>query len=79
MTEWVKSSFCDGGSCVEAAEEAEAGCNGGECVEVAHGDDGNIYLRSSQGGPVLQFTPDEWDAFVAGAKAGEFNFGMTIA
>jgi hypothetical protein len=24
-------------------------------------------------GPMLTFTPDEWTAFIAGAKIGEFN------
>lgn len=43
-------------------------------VEVAFVD-GYIGMRNSaeQGGPVLVFTPEEWDAFVEGAKDGEFD------
>jgi len=34
-----------------------------------------IAVRDSKdtSGPVLVFTRDEWDAFVAGAKDGEFD------
>ena len=52
---------------------------GGEHVEVAFvpHTDGVTYVamrNSAQpDGPVLVFTPAEWDAFVKGAQAGEFN------
>jgi hypothetical protein len=44
------------------------------CVEVAFVD-GAIAMRDSKNpsGPALIFTPAEWDAFVAGAKDGEFD------
>ena len=44
------------------------------CVEVAFVD-GAIAMRDSKhpDGPVLLFTRAEWDAFVAGAKDGEFD------
>jgi hypothetical protein len=44
------------------------------CVEVAFVD-GTIAVRDSKnpGGPVLVFTSAEWDAFVDGAKDGEFD------
>jgi hypothetical protein len=44
------------------------------CVEVAFVD-GAIGVRDSKNptGPVLVFTPSEWDAFVDGAKDGEFD------
>ena len=44
------------------------------CVEVAFVD-GAIAVRDSKNptGPVLIFTPGEWDAFVDGAKDGEFD------
>jgi hypothetical protein len=44
------------------------------CVEVAFVEDA-IAVRDSQrpDGPVLIFTPAEWDAFVGGAKDGEFD------
>lgn len=46
-----------------------------ECVEVAFLDDGRVAVRDSkhQGqGPVLVFTPGEWDAFTGGVTDGEF-------
>ncbi|WP_308162903.1 DUF397 domain-containing protein [Nocardia alni] len=44
-------------------------------VEVAFLSSGNIGLRNGGNpeGPVLIFTPGEWNAFVLGAKDGEFN------
>jgi hypothetical protein len=44
------------------------------CVEVAFVGD-TIAVRDSKqpSGPVLLFTPAEWDAFVDGAKDGEFD------
>jgi hypothetical protein len=57
---WFKSSF-------------SGGSNG--CVEVAFLDDGSTAVRDSKDrtGPALIFTPAEWDAFVNGARAGEFD------
>ena len=51
----------------------------GNCVEVASLRGDTIGLRNSRDpeGPVLRFTPDEWHAFLGGARNGEFdNFGM---
>ena len=44
------------------------------CVEIAFVDDA-IAMRDSKhpDGPVLLFTQAEWDAFVLGAKDGEFD------
>jgi len=44
------------------------------CVEVAFVDEA-IAVRDSKNptGPVLLFTTAEWDAFVGGAKDGEFD------
>jgi hypothetical protein len=58
--EWRKGNH--GGSCSDS------------CVEVAFVD-GAIAIRDSArpDGPVLLFTQAEWDAFVAGAKDGEFD------
>jgi Domain of unknown function (DUF397) len=44
------------------------------CVEVAFVGD-SILVRDSKNpsGAVLVFTPNEWDAFVNGAKDGEFD------
>ena len=55
---WRKSSFSGTGNCVEVAFIDEA-----------------IAVRDSTnpGGPALIFTAAEWDAFVGGAKDGEFD------
>ena len=64
---WRKSSFSSG--------------NGGACVEIAvvpgskEGSDRVIAMRDSQrpDGPVLIFTPAEWEAFTLGVQDGEFD------
>jgi hypothetical protein len=58
---WRKSSF--------------SGSNGGTCVEVASNLPGVVAVRDSKDpdGPKLAFAPDEWAAFTAGIKAGEFG------
>jgi Domain of unknown function (DUF397) len=58
--EWRKSSFSNGQS---------------NCVEVAFLPDGEVAVRDSKNpdGAALVFTPGEWDAFIAGARNGEFN------
>ncbi len=57
---WDRSSFCN--PC----------CS--NCVEVRRSGDG-IEVRDSKdpGGGTLLFTQEEWVAFVAGVKAGEFG------
>ena len=57
---WVKSSLS---------------FSNGNCVEVASLPDGHVGVRHSQHseGPVLRFTPDEWQAFLGGARNGEFD------
>jgi hypothetical protein len=57
---WIKSSFSNAtGSCVETRSVVED----------------EICVRNSRDpeGPVLRFTKQEWTAFVAGVKAGEFD------
>lgn len=46
----------------------------GECVEIAELTD-MIAVRDSKNptGPVLRFTQAEWQAFIDGAKDGEFD------
>jgi len=58
---WRKSSY--------------SGSNGGNCVEVADNLPGVVAVRDSKDpdGPVLAFTPDDWQAFTAAIKAGEFD------
>lgn len=55
-------------------KSSRSGPNCDNCVEVAFVG-GAIAVRDSKNpsGPALIFTPDEWDAFVAGAKDGEFD------
>jgi hypothetical protein len=62
---WKKSSKC-------AADSPQ-------CVEVFRR--GALYSvrQSIDPGTVLQFTASEWDAFIAGAKAGEFDAGSSFA
>jgi hypothetical protein len=47
----------------------------GNCVEVADLPAGGIGVRDSKDteGPVLRFTPDEWQAFLGGVRNGEFD------
>jgi Domain of unknown function (DUF397) len=56
-------------------KSSHSGNGGSDCVEVASNRPGLVAVRDSkdQIGPTLSFTPDEWRAFVAGAKAGEFD------
>jgi hypothetical protein len=52
----------------------------GNCVEVSDQPEGAIGVRNSRDreGPVLHFTPDEWQAFLGGVRNGEFDdFGRT--
>jgi hypothetical protein len=46
----------------------------GNCVEVA-ADHGEVLLRDSKdpSGPWMRYTAAEWDAFLCGAKNGEFD------
>lgn len=55
---WRKSTFSEANGCVEVAFVG-----------------GRVAVRDSkdQRGPMLVFTPAEWEAFVAGVRAGEFG------
>jgi Domain of unknown function (DUF397) len=51
-------------------------CNGGGCVEVGRTPDGPVVVRDSKDPErraSLVFTAEEWTAFVAGVKNGEFD------
>lgn len=58
---WHKSTYSNG--------------SGGNCVEAATLSGGRRAVRDSQNpdGPVLIFTASEWEAFISGVKAGEFE------
>jgi Domain of unknown function (DUF397) len=55
---WRISSRCDAGSCVGVARQGEF---------VVIGNTGN------PDSPVSKFTVSEWNAFLAGAKIGDFD------
>jgi Domain of unknown function (DUF397) len=57
---WVKSSLS---------------FSNGNCVEVTGLPGGLVGIRNSRDpdGPVLRFTQEEWDAFLAGARLGDFD------
>jgi len=58
---WHKSSLSSGGD---------------NCVEVGFSDDGTIGVRDTKQhgeGPVLEFYPGEWEAFIGGVRRGEFD------
>ena len=52
-----------------------SGPQGGNCVEFARLPDGQVAVRNSRhpAGPALVYTRAEIAAFLAGAKAGEFD------
>ncbi|EFC82297.1 DUF397 domain-containing protein [Parafrankia sp. EUN1f] len=60
---WLRSSFCQG-----AADT---------CVDVQLGP-GGVGVRDSKDldGPVLRFTPEEWEAFLLGVRNGEFELPL---
>jgi hypothetical protein len=49
-------------------------CSNGDCVEVAVLDE-EVVVRNSKNrhGPILHFTPIEWEAFLSGVRDGEFD------
>ena len=54
-------------------------CSLGDCVEVGLMPGGSVTVRDTKDPErrmALVFTPDEWDAFVKGVKAGEFDAAM---
>jgi Domain of unknown function (DUF397) len=55
---WRRSTACESITCVEVAMSGS-----------------RVWVRQSvdPGSPVLEFTRDEWVAFLAGAKSGEFD------
>lgn len=55
---WVRSSFCDGGTCVEVAQQGDSH------VLVRDGKNPRMVLRVNR---------SDWDAFLAGVKVGEFD------
>ena len=54
--------------------KSQLSTNNGSCVEIASVV-GKVVLRDSKqpNGPMLVYYPDEWMAFLDGAKKGEFD------
>jgi hypothetical protein len=61
---WQRSRYCESNTCVEAAVIGS-----------------DIAVRDSKdpGGPILRFSHDEWTAFIAGVRDGDFRFGTVEA
>jgi Domain of unknown function (DUF397) len=76
---WKKSSFSAyHGNCVEVAMswfKSSFSNSQGACVEVDVKPEDGVFVRNSRfpDGSTLHFTDAEWDAFIAGSKAGEFD------
>lgn len=58
---WRKSVVSDSGGCVEVARV-------GDVIGVRD-------TKAQGNGPVLEFTPHEWSAFLEGVANGEFTLG----
>jgi predicted secreted Zn-dependent protease len=55
---WHTSRSCEGGACVGVARQ-------GEFILVGN--------TANPGSPISRFTVQEWDAFIAGVKLGDFD------
>lgn len=56
--------------------KSSASSYNGNCVEISHLQGDRVAVRDTKdrtSGPALIFTRPEWDAFLAGAKNGEFD------
>jgi Domain of unknown function (DUF397) len=65
---WHKSSYgFHEANCLEAAWRKSPFCASGECAEAALRG-GTVLVRDSKDpdGPILQFTPQAWQAFIRG-------------
>ncbi len=53
-----------------------SGANNGNCLEVAPLSGGHVGIRDSEAPekPPFVVRPEVWDAFIDGAKKGEFDF-----
>jgi len=86
---WRKSTRCETAACVEIAYQRPARCEHSACVEIAYrqaceagncvkagrSTNGTWHIRDSKtpDGPVLTFDSDEWAAFVAAIKNGQYD------
>jgi len=73
---WTKSTASNpNGSCVETAWVTATDSGGDCCVQAKALPEGGILMRDSKDkeGPHLHFTPEEWNAFLAGVERREFT------
>jgi Domain of unknown function (DUF397) len=74
---WFKSSFsAQNGGCVEIAfKKSSFSAQNGGCVEVARPAASQVLVRDTKNRdlPAHSYTDTEWDAFIKGVKAGEFD------
>lgn len=65
----------------EWRKSSHSGSNGGQCVEVAFNLPGVVAIRDSKNpeGATLAFAPEQWRAFLAGARADEFGLRASLA
>jgi hypothetical protein len=73
---WFKSSFSAANNCLEIAfKKSSFSTHNGACVEAALSGAGTVFVRDTKdrSKPAHEYTYDEWDAFIQGAKAGEFD------
>lgn len=56
-------------------KSSRSSSQGQNCVEIATNLSDVVAIRDSKNseGPTLTFSSSEWDAFLAGVKAGEFD------
>ncbi len=62
-------------------EKSSKSTDGTGCVEARLDDRGNVLVRDTKqagAGPVHEFTPSEWDAFLTGARNGEFDLPVGL-
>ena len=62
-------------SCTDIPWRTATKSAGGNCVQVARRGDTIMIAdsKNADGGPFLSYTLQEWDAFLDGAKKGEFD------
>lgn len=84
---WTRAEDCSESGCVEVFRKSSFSADNGDCVEVASvlcesnqcvtvETETTRLVRDSKLGddsPVLRYTEKEWQAFIAGVKAGEFD------